>query len=867
MLESATGVDAAEARLRRATLKTRLRDEQAGLRLAYATSGNPLALLRGRSQAVDRLLGDMWRSAGIDEGLALVAVGGYGRGELYPASDVDILILVPSADDSATFAGVEGLIGQCWDVGLEIGHSVRSIEHCVEEAARDITVETTLLESRFLAGNRSLYRQFSEALATVVKAETFFKAKRLEQEERYARYNDTPFSLEPNCKESPGGQRDLQTILWIAKASRLGTRWSDLAANQFVTAHELHQLARIETFLRHTRIRLHFLAGRREDRLLFDHQEAMAHAFGFVRTATHRASEQFMQRYFRNAKLVTQLNTILLQNIGVSIFPASRRTTIPINARFQMERELLDVRSEQVFEEHPPAILESFLLMQERSELKGMTARTLRALWRARRLITPAFRREAGNRAQFLKFFQARRGVVHELRRMNQYGILGRMIPAFGKVVGQMQHDLFHVYTVDQHILQVVRNVRRFTMAEHAHEYPFCSRLMAGFDRPWLLYVAAMFHDIAKGRGGDHSRLGMADARRFCRDHGIGGEDEDLVAFLVEHHLSMSAVAQKQDLTNSDVIHGFSAVVKTERRLVALYLLTVADIRGTSPKVWNAWKAKLLEDLFHATLARLTGGPATRTLDDSLEARRREAARQLRLYAVPEGAEQALWRKVDSVYFQRHTDDEIAWHARQLYFRVDGREPVVKARLSRAGAGLQVMIYLPDQKALFARICGFFGQARLSILDAKIHTTRHGYALDTFTVHDPANPDAAYRAAINYVEFELKRVLTEGAPLAPPPIGRLSRHLKAFPLTPEVSLFPDDKGTHYILEIVAGDRPGLLARIAYTLAAANVNVESARINTLGERAEDVFLIDGARLHDEAALLRLETALYEQVRLG
>jgi [protein-PII] uridylyltransferase len=449
---------------------------------------------------------------------------------------------------------------------------------------------------------------------------------------------------------------------------------------------------------------------------------------------------------------------------------------------------------------------------------------------------------------------------------MNQYGILGRYIPAYGRIVGQMQHDLYHVYTVDEHILMVIRNLRRFTEAQHAHEYPLCSRLIADFARPEVLYLAALFHDIAKGRGGNHSRLGSLDARRFCRQHGLLPADSRLVAWLVEQHLAMSLTAQKHDISDPAVVAAFAAKVRTARRLAALYLLTVADIRGTSPQVWNAWKAKLLEDLFHATLARLTGRAASATLDDSLEARRLEARRQLRLYAIPEGAEQALWHKLDSVYFQRHTADEIAWHARQLYFRVDGAEPVVRARLSRSGAGLQVMIYLPDQKELFARICGFFGRARLSILDAKIHTTGHGYALDTFMVHDPVNAHAAYRAVTGYVEFELKRLLTEHAPVEPPPIGRMSRHLKHFPLTPEVRLFPDDKGTHYILEIVAGDRPGLLARIAYTLAKANVNVASAKINTLGERAEDVFLIDGARLHDEAALLRLETALYEQLQL-
>jgi [protein-PII] uridylyltransferase len=458
------------------------------------------------------------------------------------------------------------------------------------------------------------------------------------------------------------------------------------------------------------------------------------------------------------------------------------------------------------------------------------------------------------------------RGVTHELRRMNQYGILGRYLPVFGRIVGQMQHDLFHVYTVDEHILMVIRNLRRFVEPQHAHEYPLCSRLIADFERPEVLLITALFHDIAKGRGGDHSVLGARDARRFCREHGLSRDDTALVAWLVEQHLTMSMTAQKLDISDSTVVDAFARKVRTQRRLAALYLLTVADIRGTSPKVWNAWKAKLLEDLFHATKARFDGDAGDRRLNDSLDARRTEAIRQLRLYAVPEGAENELWQRLDAVYFQRHSADEIAWHARQLYARVDVAEPVVKARFARDGSGLQVMIYLPDQKELFARICGFFGSARLSILEARVHTTRHGYALDTFVVHDPGNPNPSYREVISYIEFELRRALIERLPLEPPAVGRVSRHLKHFPLSPEVRIFPDDKGTHYILEIVAGDRSGLLARIAYTLAKANVNVASAKINTLGERVEDVFLLEGARLHDEAALLKLETALYEQLRL-
>jgi [protein-PII] uridylyltransferase len=412
----------------------------------------------------------------------------------------------------------------------------------------------------------------------------------------------------------------------------------------------------------------------------------------------------------------------------------------------------------------------------------------------------------------------------------------------------------------------VIRNLRRFTESQHAHEYPLCSRLIADFERKEVLYFAGLFHDIAKGRGGDHSALGARDAHRFCEQHGVSGEDTELVAWLVADHLTMSLTAQKQDITDPAVVDAFAVKVGSERRLIALYLLTVADIRGTSPRVWNAWKGKLLEDLFHAARAALTLGASERTIQDSLALRQREAHRLLRLYAVPDQAELRLWRELDTLYFQRHTADEIAWHARHLYWRTDGAAPVVKVRLARDGAGLQALIYLPDQKALFARVCGFFGRAGLSILEAKIHTTRHGYALDTFALHDPTNPNASYRETIQFIEYELTRVLTTPGPLEPPSGGRIPRHLRHMPLTPEIQIFPDDKGTHFILEVVAGDRPGLLATIAYVLAQANVNVVSARINTLGERAEDVFLIDGARLHDEHAMLRLETALYEQLKI-
>jgi [protein-PII] uridylyltransferase len=835
------------------------------LRTAFIARPSTPKLLRDSARAIDRVIAGVWKELAAPSDLALVAVGGYGRVELYPHSDVDVLILLPRPLDAVGTVFVERFIGTLWDVGLEIGHSVRTIPECEAEMAGDATVRTSLLEHRLVAGSRTLYRGFRRAFDAAMDVRHFYEAKALEQQQRHMKHHDTAYNLEPNLKESPGGLRDLQTVLWIARAAGLGRTWRELAQAGLITVQEARTVSRQERFIGSLRVRLHFLAGRREDRLVFDLQDALARELGLEDTAAKRASEQLMQRYYRAAKLVRQVNVILLQNLHARLFPIPTEPA-PIDADFLAVDELLHLRDETLFEQRPGAMLDAFLTLQRHPELKGMSALTLRELWRNRGRIDARFRRDPANRARFLQVFREPRGQTHELRRMNLYGILGQCLPAFGLIVGQMQHDLFHVYTVDEHILMVIRNLRRFTEPQHAHEYPLCSRLVNDFERKEVLYLAGLFHDIGKGRGGDHSRLGERDARRFCRAHGMMVEDTDLVAWLVVHHLSMSATAQREDVTDPDVVAAFASKVGTERRLIALYLLTVADIRGTSPKVWNAWKARLLEDLFHATRARLAGSAGGITLADSLQQRQEQAQRLLRLYAVPDGAERALWSHLDNVYYQRHSADEIAWHARHLYWRVERTDPVVRVRLSRGGAGLQVMVYLPDQKHLFARICGFFGRRGLSILEAKIHTTRHGYALDTFAVHDPANPDTSYRDTIQLVEFELTRVLQEQRLLEPPVGGRVSRQVKHFPLSPVVEIFPDDKGTHYILEIVAGDRPGLLAQIAYTLANANVNVASAKINTLGERAEDIFLLDGARLHDEQALLKLETALYDQLRV-
>jgi [protein-PII] uridylyltransferase len=839
-----------------AAIRDSLRAARHALQQEYLAHPNPARYLRAHARLMDEHLRAIWKMLAMPPALALVAVGGYGRAELYPKSDIDLLILLPHAPDEALQQRLQELVGKLWDAGLEVGHSVRTVADCLAEAA-DVTVQTNLLEARPVAGDRGLFREMSETLAAHLDRRAFYLAKAQEQEQRHTRFVDTDHNLEPNLKESPGGLRDLQTVLWIARACGFGHSWPALAQAGLVSPSEARQIARHEHLLQDLRIRLHHLSGRHDDRLVFEYQTALAEQLGIAASTQRRASEHLMQRYYRTRQEVLQLNAVLLQTMRARIFPVAG--TAPINARFVARDDKLEARDEALFEHEPSAILESFLLLEQHPRLSGFSAPTLRALWRARRSIGPAFRRDPRNRELFMDILRQPQGLTHTLRRMNQQDILGRYLPAFGRIVGQMQHDLFHVYTVDEHILMVVRNLRRFTLAQYAHEFPLCSRLIGVFARPEVLYIAGLFHDIAKGRGGDHSALGRADAARFCKQHGLTREDSELVVWLVQNHLVMSATAQKQDLSDQDVIAAFAARLGSERHLDALYLLTVADIRGTSAKVWNAWKAKLLEDLYHAARRFMSSGKVA----DQIGAVRRLATETLALYAIGPEIYESLWTQFDADYFLRHEPHEIAWHTRLLAHRVDSDTAVVKARLSRSGEGLQVLVYAQDRPWLFARICNFFAHMSYNIMEAKVHTTRHGYALDSFQVMDANNSKTVYRDVMNYIEYELARQLASEAPPAAPHAGRVSRQLKHFPIEPQVGIARDEKGRH-ILSIVAGDRPGLLARIAHVLAQHRIELRSARINTLGARAEDTFWISGDALDQPEQVAELCAALQRQL---
>ena len=861
--QPASGVAVGVARLR-----LRLASEKSGLveRFAAArpTATAASTLIRGLARLVDATLIELWFASVMPAGAALVAAGGYGRGELFPFSDVDVLVLLPEGLPAESVRpAVERFITACWDIGLEIGSSVRNVDECAAEAARDVTVQTALLESRLVHGPRKLFAALHKRLAADMDPRAFLRAKTLEMSQRHTKYEDTPYSLEPNCKESPGGLRDLQVLLWVARAAGLGRSWAELAANGIVTPFEAKQLQRNEGQLKLIRARLHMVARRREDRLVFDLQTAVAESFGLPASKEQRISELLMRRYYWAAKAVVQLNQIVLLNIEARVAGNEAQPMRPINERFLDRAGMLEVASDDLYEREPHAILETFLVYQQTVGIKGLSARTLRALYNARHLMSAAFRRDPVNRACFIEILRQPVGQTHALRLMNQTSVLGRYLWVFRRIVGQMQHDLFHVYTVDQHILMVVRNMRRFFIPEHAHEYPFCSQLGAQFERPYVLYVAALFHDVAKGRGGDHSVLGGAEVRRFCREHAIEQDDARLIEFLVRHHLTMSHIAQKEDLSDPAVVGSFAALVRDERTLTALYLLTVADIRGTSPKVWNAWKGKLLEDLYRLALRALGG--AHPALEAELETRKADARALLALASQLPDTEKPLWETLDVGYFARHDPADIAWHARMLWRHVKTAVPVVRARASSVGEGLQVVVYTPDVPDLFARICGYFDGAGFSVLDAKVHTTRNGYALDTFQLVHPnidAGDQSGYRDLISLVETQLAKVLAAQGPLPEPRRGRVSRRVRSFPVTPRVALRPDERAQRWILSVSASDRTGLLYGIARVLARHHINLQLAKISTLGERVEDTFLIDGAELQHNRAQLAIESELLD-----
>lgn len=843
------------------------------LRQAFNDGADIDTLINGHSRLVDTLLSLIWTQQGLAQapGLCLVAVGGYGRGELHPGSDIDLLILSEIETESEHADTISEFVTFLWDIGLEIGHSVRSLTDCQQEASNDITVATNLFEARRLSGSTALFDRFREAMqpARLWDSRAFYAAKLAEQQVRHRRFGETAYRLEPNVKEGPGGLRDIQMIGWVSKRHFAAEHLRELVDHGFLREGEYRDLIEGQRFLWKVRFALHTLTGRREDRLLFDLQRALASTFGFTDQHQNLGVEQFMQRYFRTISELQRLNELLLQHFNEAILedPGNLKEAKRIHQRFQVRGGYLELVQDQVFMIYPPAMLEAFHLLQTHPDVQGIRASTIRLIRAHRHLIDGQFRRDPVCRRLFMDILRAPGGITTVLRRMNRYGVLGAYIPAFGRIIGRMQYDLFHAFTVDEHTLNVVRNARRLFIPEFRHELPLASEIAESVERPERLILGALFHDIAKGRGGDHSELGALDALHFCQHHGMSDEDSALVSWLVRSHLLMSLTAQRKDISDPEVILGFAREVRTRERLDLLYLLTIADIRGTNPELWNNWKDSLLQTLYQSTLTLLERGLDTPpNTDEQIGQTCSEALHLLAEKGLDEETVGAIWDEFEVEYFVRHSADEIAWHTRALAGIKESDLPLVLVRHETARGSTEIFVYTEDHPRLFARITTTLTQLGLDIVDARIITTHGGHTLDTFLVLESMGHAVEPGFRVDEIRATLRERLLDPRCDHSAISRALPRRLKHFDVATQIDFSPGFTGQSTRMRVRALDRPGLLSTIGCVFAEQSINVRTARISTAGEQAEDQFLLfnaDGNALTTEQQD-RLRTELLEEI---
>jgi len=834
------------------------------------------ALISTRAQFVDQILKAAWARFTFDpQEIALLAVGGYGRGELHPYSDIDLLLLLAANTDRQTLrTKIEGFLALLWDMGLEVGQSVRTADECAQDAKDDLTLTTNLMESRLLCGDKALHAQLLSATGSTAlwPSAEFFLAKRREQRSRHAKYQDTEYNLEPNVKGSPGGLRDIQTLLWVARR-HFGTLDAHvLVAEGFLLEGEYALLQRSQAFLWQVRYALHLIAGRAEDRLLFNHQSEVAELLGFRETDIKQRIERFMREYYRTVQSISELSELVIQHFEEAILNAGMQQPVRgLNPRFSVRGDYIEASHRQVFSEHPPALLEIFLLLAQNPALKGIRAGTIRLLRHHLDLIDQAFRQNPQNTHCFIELFKAEQGIHRNLRRMSRYGVLARYLPEFGRIVGQMQHDLFHIYTVDAHSLLIIKQLRKLKWPELSEKFPLASKLTERIDKPYLLYLAALYHDIGKGSGRDHSEQGAIEAEAFCRRHHLPDNDRELLVWLVRQHLLMSVTAQRQDIADPVVIHEFASVVGDETHLNYLYLLTVADINATNPKLWNSWRASLLRQLYGETKRALRRGLQS-PLKRAEQVRLTQSASLdilLRGGTDQDDAEQ-LWQQLGEGYFLRHTAADVAWHTEAILQHAQDNGPLVLIRKTsplQTEGGTQILIYAPRQQELFAVTVAAMDQLNLSIHDARI-IRRSGFTLDSYIV---LNADGSQIGddpqRIDDIRLNLSRSL-QNPDEYPAIISRhVPRQLKHFAFPAEVKLTADAELNGSWLEIIAPDRPGLLARLGRIFLEFGLSLQNAKIATLGERVEDLFLIsarDAGQLADPSFRAKLCEHIQKQL---
>ena len=855
-----------------AILRTALADDKPGgsrkalelasedIRERFEAGESVSDLVHLRAAVIDHLLVHLWRThANYCEGVAcLVAVGGYGRGELHPCSDIDVMLLLPDDLPESCEPELSDFVTALWDVGLEIGHSVRTVAQCFEQASQDLSVATTLIEARLLNGPAELFKCMQEAIAPdkLWPPDEFFAEKRKEQIARHHRYGDTAYNLEPNVKGSPGGLRDIQMIGWVAKRHFGVDTFDELVAHEFLTPGQVKRLHDGQLFLWRVRFALHVLTGRREDRILFDYQIQLAEMLGYEDATYTLAVEQLMQRYYRTVMELSRLNEMLLQLFEEAILMDPTAPPQNLNERFQVKNGFLQTVNDDVFGNNPSALLEMFVLLQQNPELRGVSAYTIGLIKRNLYLIDEEFRQNPRHHRLFLAILGAPHGVTHELRRMNLYGVLGLYIPAFGRIVGRMQYDLFHSYTVDEHTLFVVSNLRRFALARFDHEFPHCSRIMQDLEKPEIAYLSGLFHDIAKGRGGDHSELGAVDAEAFCLEHGLSKYEARTVAWLVRNHLILSTTAQKKDIGDPEVVNEFAALVRDPIHLDYLYVLTIADVRGTNPKLWNSWKATLFRDLYELTSRALRRGLENPIDREQLILEKKTQARDVLDNAgVSDKDTDRVWSLFSENYFLRHRPDVITWHTQWLAGSDTSSEVgLLDVRRQDTGDGIEAVLYTPRSHPTFAHVTAVLDDLGMTIVDARVMPIENGYSLDTFIFMELDKRMEIDDARLNKIRQSLTRVLTASEENIVKVTRAASRQVRVFKTTTDVAFSQSPADGQTVMELVAADRPGLLSKVGRVLLEQEVDIAAAKIMTIGERAEDVFYIcnrDGSRLDTDA----------------